>query len=132
MHYKKKSDNKELVLNELEQYDRRQNLDFVITLNENKDVTQIILDRIEQSNVDITEKDISIAHRLHLKRGNANLKNRRHPPIIVRFPYRYTVKQKQNFCKEFQRRALFSNFRLLYQFYYTSSKTNSIAIHHHN
>ena len=61
----KKSDSEELQLDELKQYDRRQNFDFVeVPLPENEDVTQITLDLVEKLNVDITKKDISIAHGL--------------------------------------------------------------------
>ena len=90
MNCRKKSDSQELKLDELEQYNRRQNLELVgAPFTENEDVTQITLDLIEKLNVDIAEKDISIAHRLPLKRENSNLKNRRHSPIIVRFLSRH-------------------------------------------
>ena len=76
-------------------------------ITENEDVTQITLDLIEKLNVDITERDISIAHRLPLKRGNSILKNRRHPPIIVRFLSRH--KRNEIFAKSFNAKHI-SNF----------------------
>ena len=104
----KKSDSKEFKLDELKQYNRRQNLELMgIPFTENEDVTQITLHLIEKLNVEITEEDISIAYRLPLKRRNSNLKNRRHPPIIVRFLSRH--KRNEIFAKRFNAK-LISNF----------------------
>ena len=104
----KKSNSEELKLDEREQYNRRQNLELVgVPFNENEDVTQITLDLNEKLNVDITEEDISIAHRLPLKQGNSNLKNRRHPSIIVRFLSRH--KRNEIFVKRFNAKHVVSS-----------------------
>ena len=57
--------NEELKLDELEQYERRQNLELEgVPYEKNEDVTQIALDLAGTISVDLVEKDISIAHRL--------------------------------------------------------------------
>ena len=80
---------------------------MVVPFTENKNATQITLDLNEKLNVDITEEDISIAHRLPLKQGNSNLKNRRHPPIIVHFLSKH--KRNEIFAKRFYAKHI-SNF----------------------
>ena len=63
-----KSNKEELKVHELEQYDRRQNLELVgVPYEKNKDVTQIALDLAGAIGVDLVEEDISIAHRLPQK-----------------------------------------------------------------
>ena len=52
-------------LDEVEEYDRRQNLEFQgVPFKDNEDVTHITLDLVNKLGVDLKEKDISIAHRL--------------------------------------------------------------------
>ena len=89
--------NEELKVNELEQYDRRQNLIFEgVPQFQNENVTEIILSLASKLDVNLTANDISIAHRLPVKRprlnSESNVTNRRHPGIIVRFISR----QKRN------------------------------------
>ena len=88
-----KSNEEELKLDELEQYDRRQNLELVgVPHEENEDVTQIVLDLAGTIGVDLEEGDISIAHRLPQKRRSANPRagqRKSNPAIIVRFISRY-------------------------------------------
>ena len=89
--------NEELKVDELEQYDRRQNLIFEgVPQFQNENVTEIILSLASKLNVNLTANDISIAHRLPVKRprlkSESNVTNRRHPGIIVRFISR----QKRN------------------------------------
>ena len=68
MTFKKKSES-----GELEQQDRRQNLEFIgVPSCNNKNVTQIVLDLIESFNLIIVAENISIAHRLPLSKD--------HPP----------------------------------------------------
>ena len=64
---------KELKLDEVEQYDRRQNLELVgVNYEKNEDVTQIALDLAGAIGVDLVEEDISIAHCLPQKRRSTN------------------------------------------------------------
>ena len=80
-----KSSEEELKLDEIEQYERRQNLELAgVPFKENEDVTQVVLDLASKLHVDLEEDDISIAHRLPLKRHSGNRKLNRHPAIIVR------------------------------------------------
>ena len=63
---KSKSEN-QLKIEEIEQYDRQQNLELQgVPFTKNEDVTQITLDLINKLEVDIDE-DISIVHRLLVK-----------------------------------------------------------------
>ena len=56
---------------------------------QNENVTEIILSLASKLDVNLTANDISIAHRLPVKRprlnSESNVTNRRHPGIIVRF-----------------------------------------------
>ena len=64
----KQNDENHLKIDELKQYDRRQNLELQGSpMTENEDVMQITLYLIKKLDVDI-EEDISIAHRLPRKR----------------------------------------------------------------
>ena len=73
----------ELKIDELEQYDRRQNLKLQgIPLNNNEDITQITLELAKQRDVELEEEDISIVHRLPPKQ---------HIPSLV-----YEVSIRQN------------------------------------
>ena len=94
---KKQRNNEELKVDELEQYNRRQNLIFEgVPQFQNENVTEIILSLASKLDVNLTANDISIAHRLPVKRprlnSESNVTNRRHPGIIVRFISR----QKRN------------------------------------
>ena len=63
---------------------------------QNKNVSEIILSLASKLDVNLTANDISIAHRLPVKRprlnSESNVTNSRHPGIIVRF----TSRQKRN------------------------------------
>ena len=78
----------QLRIDEIEQYNRRQNLELQgVPVRKNDDVTQITLDLISKLDVDIKEEDISIAHRLPVKQryGRTRLnKPVNHPTITVR------------------------------------------------
>ena len=94
---KKQRNNEEPKVDELEQYDRRQNLIFEgVPKFQNENVTEIILSLASKLGVNLTANDISIAHRLPVKRprlnSKSNVTNRRHPGIIIRFISR----QKRN------------------------------------
>ena len=100
---KKQRNNEELKVDELEQYDRRQNLIFEgVPQFQNENVTEIMLTVASKLDVNLTANDISIAHRLPVKRprlnseSNVTVTNRRHPGIIVRFISR----QKRNVFKQ--------------------------------
>ena len=68
----KQSDEDHLKIDEVEQYDRHQNLELQgMPMNKNKDVKQITLDLIKKLDMDILE-DISIAHCLPRKRHGPN------------------------------------------------------------
>ena len=103
---KKQRNNKELKVDEHEQYDRRQNLMFEGAPQfQNENVTEIVLSLTSKLDVDLTNhttcitrtqiyvidltaNDISIAHRLPVKRPRLNSESnetRRHPGVIVRF-----------------------------------------------
>jgi len=87
----KRSSDEELKLDELEQYDRRQNLELEgVPFMENEDVNKITMELAKQLEVDLVEEDISIAHRLPRKRphGRIGIKPK-HPTIIVRFISRH-------------------------------------------
>ena len=94
--FKKQRNNEELKVDELKQYDRRQNLIFEGVLQfQNENVTEITLFLASKLDVNLTANDISIAHRLPVKRPRLNSESnvtRHHPGIIVRFISR----QKQN------------------------------------
>ena len=87
---KKQRNNEELKVDELEQYDRRQNLIFEgVPQFQNENVTEIIWSLANKLDVNLTANDISIAHRLPVKRprmnSESNVTNRCHPGIIFRF-----------------------------------------------
>ena len=94
---KKQRNSEELKADELEQHDRRQNLiSKGVPQFQNENVTEIILSLASKLDVNLTANDISIAHRLPVKRprlnSESNVTNRRHSGIIVRFISR----QKRN------------------------------------
>ena len=61
----KKSNDKKFKLDELEQYGRRQNLEFAqVPYHEGENVTQIVLELASKLEVKLDNEDISIAHRL--------------------------------------------------------------------
>ena len=84
----KQNDEDHLKIDEVEQYDRRQNLELQgVPMTKNEDVMKIMLDLIKKLDVDIEEEDISIAHRLPQKRRLGRTKANKapnHPTIIVR------------------------------------------------
>ena len=86
----KKNNDKEFKLDELEQYDRRQNLEFAqVPYHEGENVTQIVLDLDSKLEVKLDNEDISIAHRLPQKKrsatNNGGSQKSAHPAIIARF-----------------------------------------------
>ena len=67
----------------MEQYGRRQNLEFVgIPYEKNENLNQIVSDLAERIGVPIKDEDISIAHRL---KASQNAKPEKPPNVIVRF-----------------------------------------------
>ena len=67
----------------LEQYGRRQNFEFVgIPYEKNETLNQIVSDLAEKIGVPIKDEDISIAHRL---KASQNAKPEKPPNVIVRF-----------------------------------------------
>ena len=88
----------ETKIDELEQCDRRQNLELQgIPQFGKEDITQITLDLAKKINVDLEEEDISIVHRLPAKQRRSEDQSgskttKRHPTVIVRFVSR----QKRN------------------------------------
>ena len=67
----------------LEQYGRRQNLEFVgIPYEKNENLNQIVSDLAEKIGVPIKDEDIFIAHRL---KASQNAKPEKPPNVIVRF-----------------------------------------------
>ena len=66
--FQKKNNDEEFKLDELEQYDRRQNLKFAqVPYQEEENVTQIVLDLASKLAVKLDNENISIAHRLPKK-----------------------------------------------------------------
>ena len=64
------------MLDELEQYDRKQNLEFHgVPFKDNEAVTQIILDLVNKLGVDLKEKGISIPHRLFQRQRPSRTRN---------------------------------------------------------
>ena len=99
----KKSDSKELTLDEIKNTTGRTQIKSLICrvpLTENKHITQVTLDLLEKLNVDIN-------HRLPLKQGNSNLETKQHHPIIVHFLSRH--KKNEIFAKRFNAKHI-SNF----------------------
>ena len=98
-------------MDELEQYDRRQNLEFQgVPQTEKEDVTQIILDLSEKLEVSLKKDDISIAHRLPQRQRPGRTRSssiKRHPTIIIRFVSRlirnqvYANRYKAKYIKDF-------------------------------
>ena len=74
-------------MDKLEQYDRRQNLEFQgVPQTEKEDVTQIILDLSEKLEVSLKKDDISIAHRLPQRQRPGRIRSssiKRHPTITL-------------------------------------------------
>lgn len=73
-------------LDNIEQYGRRQNLEFKgVPLSEGENTSKIITDLIKLLNIDIKQNDISTSHRLHSKYNQNSTKNQDPPVIIARF-----------------------------------------------
>ena len=79
-------------LNNLQQYGRKENLEFEgVSLVQNKDTTEVVIKIAEKLNVNINENDISIAHRVPTKRPSRSSNSRTNlppPAIIARFANR--------------------------------------------
>ena len=95
---------------ELEQYDRKQNLEFQgVPQTEKENVTQNILDLSEKLEVSLKKDDISIAHRLPQRQrpGRTRSSSIKKHPIIVRFVSRlirnqvYANRYKAKYIKDF-------------------------------
>ena len=75
-------------MDELEQYDIRQNLEFQgVAQTEKEDVTKLKLDLSEKLEVSLKKDDISIAHRLPQRERPGRTRSssiKRHSTIIVR------------------------------------------------
>ena len=84
---KKQRNNEKLKVDKLGQYDRRQSLIFEGVLQfQNENATEIILSLASKLDVNLTANDISIAHRLPIKRPRLSSESNvtiRHPEIIV-------------------------------------------------
>ena len=78
----------QLRIDEIELYNRRQNLELHgVPVRKEEDVIQITLDLISKLDVDIKEEDISIAHGLPVKQRYGRTRHNKpanHPTIIVR------------------------------------------------
>jgi len=89
LNFIKKSDDEELELDELEEYDCRQNLEIVgIPYKTGEDVTKITIDLANKLDVKLCKEDISIAHGLPLKQRRVKTPEgmhtaNKHPAIIV-------------------------------------------------
>ena len=92
---KKKPENDDFRLDELEQYDRRQNLELGrVPYKEDENITQTVIDLAASLDVDVKEEEISIAHRLQLRRGGPytrgkSNRTKKHPTIIFLFDNRF-------------------------------------------
>ena len=79
-------------LDNLEQYGRRENLEFErVPQVQNEDATEVVIKIVEKLNINFNENDISIAHRLPTKRpsgSNNSSTNLATPAIIARFANR--------------------------------------------
>ena len=72
---RKKNYDDDLKQDELEQYDRRQNLEFEgVPLTKDEEITQVTMDLVAKLNVDL-EEDISIVHRLPVKHRTGRISN---------------------------------------------------------
>ena len=75
-----------LKMDDLEQYNRRLNLQFEgVPQKKDENVKKIVLDLVKKLDVDISESQISIAHRLPIKHVQNVAKPSAHPSIIARF-----------------------------------------------
>jgi len=86
----KQSSEDELKIDELEQYDRRQNLEIQgVPETADEDVTQITMELVKSLDIELDAEDISIAHRLPKKqrfgKTRSSTVDNKHPIIIVRF-----------------------------------------------
>ena len=107
----KRSSDEEMKTNELEHYDKKQNLEFQgVSQTEKENVTQIILNLSEKLEVSVKKDDISIAHRLPQRQRPGRTRSssiKRHPTIIVRFVSRlirnqvYANRYKAKYIKDF-------------------------------
>ena len=83
---KQKSCTDEDKIDQLEQYDRRQNLEFEgLALKRNEDVTQLVVNVASKIGVKIRKTDISVAHRLPPKRYRSSDNTSIPPTVIARF-----------------------------------------------
>ena len=100
----KQSCEDEIKIDELEQYDRRQNLELQgVPEMPNEDVTQITMKLASSIGVDLDKEEISIAHRLPQKKriGKTRSSNdKKHPTIIVRFVSR--TKRNEIYARRFK------------------------------
>ena len=107
LHPFKKERNKllerETELDNLEQYGRRENLEFHgVPVQQNENTNKIVQNLLKRINLEITENEISTSHRLHSTKENIP------PPIIVRFSKRdirnkiYANKRKFNAVSNFE------------------------------
>ena len=86
--YQKKQGEIENNLEQLEQYGRRENLEFLgIPQMTNENTNEIIKKLVKKLNIEICKKDIAIAHRIK-KRTYGNDDKIQHAPIIIRFANR--------------------------------------------
>ena len=85
----KKIEKLDLTLENLEQYGRRDNLEFIgVPKHPNENTNQIIKNLVKKLNIKLNDNDISISHRLKSNISSRNQEGINHPPIIVRFTNR--------------------------------------------
>ena len=87
--------NTESMLDQLEQYTRRSNLEFHgVPFLKNKNTTFLIKKLVKKMNIELEDNHISISHRLpsRLKQTSTSDENIKPPPIIVKF----TSQKKRN------------------------------------
>ena len=87
---KKTTENEDFKLDNLELYDRQQNLELGgVPYKEHKNMTKTIIDLAASLNdADVKEEEISNAHRLPLRRKRPNTRGgssrkKKHPTVIV-------------------------------------------------
>jgi len=103
----------EIKIDELEQYDRRQNLELEgVPVTDDEDLVQVTVDLAQKMDVKLNEEDISIVHRLPLRQRpgrtrSSSSNTTKHPTIIVRFISRlkrnemYANRSKAKYIEDF-------------------------------
>ena len=80
----KQSNSDSVKIDNIEQYERRQNLEFIgIPENDKEDVVDIVIKVSKALGVDLEKKDISTAHRLSAKRNNTGEDKKNEPAAVI-------------------------------------------------